>query len=264
MAKFKEAMKKILGRDPAADNRQAASADPDQLGHAEKMKIIDELASGLAHEVKNPLAIILQGVDFLASRVKNEDPNVAVTIEYIQDAIKRVDKLIGEFLDFSSISGLNIELTDLNEVINNSLLLIHNQLEANKIEVVKNYRSDVLEIRMDKNRITQVLVNLMLNAVQAMPQGGKLTLRSYIDRSLETNNGQGAIAVAEVEDSGIGIPEEDLPKVFDFFYTSRRSKGNIGLGLSTAKNIMDMHGGSINLQNRKDNNGIKAIIRLKA
>lgn len=226
-----------------------------QLAQAEKMKIVDEFAHGLSHEVKNPLAIILQGVDYLSTKVKADDPSINSTIEYMKDAIRRADKVIGDFLDFSSMSALELETADLAEVIDNSLALVHHQLEAHHIEVAKEYQPGLPLVKIDKNKMTQVLVNLVLNAIQSMPQGGRVSINTQVHNYL---------VKLEIEDTGTGMAEDDLARAFDFFFTTKRSKGNIGLGLSTVKTIMDMHGGEIKLENKKEGNGIKVILLLKA
>ncbi|MDD5491955.1 MAG: HAMP domain-containing sensor histidine kinase [bacterium] len=226
-----------------------------QLAQAEKMKIIDEFAHGLSHEVKNPLAIILQGVDYLSTKVKADDPSISSTIGYMKDAIRRADKVIGDFLDFSSMSALELEVADLAIVTDNSLELVRHQLEAHKVEVVKEYQIGLPLVKIDKNKMAQVLVNLLLNAIQAMSQGGNITVKtSHDNHSVKL----------EIEDNGPGMVEEDLAQAFDFFFTTKRSKGNIGLGLSTVKTIIDMHGGEIKLENKKDNNGVRATMILKA
>jgi signal transduction histidine kinase len=231
-----------------------------QMAQAEKMKIIDEFAHGLSHEVKNPLAIILQGVDYLSTKVKADDPSISSTIGYMKDAIKRADKVIGDFLDFSSMSALELETASLAEVADNSLVLVRHQLEAHHIEIDKEYQPGLPLARVDKNKIVQVLVNLLLNAIQAMPEGGKITVKI----GPEPGPAPKSLVKLEIEDNGPGMAEDDLSRAFDFFFTTKRSKGNIGLGLSTVKTIIDMHGGDIKLENKNDNNGVKATLSLKA
>jgi len=231
-----------------------------QQAQAEKMKIIDEFAHGLSHEVKNPLAIILQGVDYLTTKVNMADPSIGSTIEYMKDAIKRADKVIGDFLDFSSMSPLELETADLSAITDNSLELVRHQLEAHHIEITREFQPGVPLVMIDKNKIAQVLVNLFLNAVQAMPEGGKIAVKIS---SVKSQAGK-IVVKLEIDDNGPGIPEDDLLRAFDFFFTTKRSKGNIGLGLSTVKTIIDMHGGEIKLENKKDDNGVKITIILKA
>ncbi|MDD5260177.1 MAG: HAMP domain-containing sensor histidine kinase [bacterium] len=231
-----------------------------QIAQAEKMKIIDEFAHGLSHEVKNPLAIILQGVDYLSTKVNLADPSVNSTVGYMKDAIKRADKVIGDFLNFSSISALELAAVALAEVTDNSLVLVRHQLETHHLEVIKEYQPGLPLVKIDQDKITQVLVNLVLNAVQAVPEGGRITIRiSQQQEQLQLNQ-----VKLEIEDNGPGMAEDDLARAFDFFFTTKRSKGNIGLGLSTVKTIIDMHGGEIKLENKHESNGIKITIILKA
>ncbi len=231
-----------------------------QLAQAEKMKIIDEFAHGLSHEVKNPLAIILQGVDYLSTKVDTADPSISSTIGYMKDAIKRADKVIGDFLNFSCMSALELGPVDLTAIIDNSLVLVRHHLEAHRIEVTKEYQPGLPLLQLDQDKITQVLVNLMLNSIQAMSDGGRITVKI----SLEPGQSPPKLVKLELEDTGQGLAEDDLVRAFDFFFTTKRSNGNIGLGLSTVKTIIDMHGGEIKLENKKENNGVKITIILKA
>ncbi len=238
--------------------------DQTQLAQAEKMKVIDEFAHGLSHEVKNPLAIILQGVDYLSTKVNTNDSSISSTIEYMKDAIRRADKVIGDFLDFSSMSALELEKADLATVTDNSLVLVHHQLEAHHIEVAKEYQPGLPLVKIDKNKMTQVLVNLVLNAIQAMPQGGQLLIKSRLEQVTGPGQAHKNLVELVIEDNGTGMADDDLSRAFDFFFTTKRSKGNIGLGLSTVKTIMDMHGGEIKLENKKESNGVKITLILNA
>lgn len=235
-----------------------------QLAQAEKMKIIDEFAHGLSHEVKNPLAIILQGVDYLSTKVKADEPSISSTIQYMKDAIRRADKVIGDFLDFSSMSPLELETADLTAVTDDTIVLVHHQLEAHHIEVAKEYQPGLPLVKLDKNKMTQVLVNLILNAVQAMPEGGRISVKGSLERVAGPGPAHTSLVKLEIDDNGPGMAEDDLAQAFDFFFTTKRSKGNIGLGLSTVKTIMDMHGGEIKLENKKESNGVKITLILKA
>lgn len=230
-----------------------------RLFQVEKMDTLGELATGVAHEVKNPLAIIMQGVGYLRGKMPLKEAKVSETLSYIEEAVKRADEVIGQLLDFSSVSKLSIEAVKLNILADNALLLLSHQLAENKIEVVKNYGEDVPEVKVDKNRIEQVLVNLMLNSIQAMDSGGKLTISTYI-------YAQGAATTLvnlEIEDTGEGIPNENFEKIFDPFFTTKRGQGSKGLGLAVVKNIIEMHEGMIRVENKKDAQGVRAILTFK-
>ncbi len=244
-----------------------------QLIQAEKMEVVGRLASGVAHEVKNPLAIILQGVDYLTKKVDTEDKNIHSTLSFIKDATHRADKVIKGLLDFSSISKLDIRSENLNSIIESTILLMKHYLNENKIQLIKDFDEKIPEVKVDKNRVEQVFINISMNAAQAMPNGGTLIFRTYTKNLSQSDKGVGrrkedayklgeTVLLAEVEDTGSGIPEEYLNKIFDPFFTTRRGKGGTGLGLPAVRNIMELHEGQIEIQNKKSG-GTKATLMFK-
>lgn len=225
---------------------------------AEKMQLVGRLASGVAHEVKNPLAIIMQGTEYLKNNIPRSDENISLAIKNIEDAISRADSVIRDLLDFSALSKLEIKPENFNLVIDNSLLLLKYQFEKNRIEVIKDFKQDLPQVRIDKNRIEQALVNICLNAIQAMPDGGKLTLKTY-ERKTDKEKG----IIVEIKDTGPGIPGDILEKIFEPFFTTRREIGGTGLGLWVVKNIIELHGARIDIINREDTPGTEVIIFFK-
>ena len=244
-----------------------------QLIQAEKMEVVGRLASGVAHEVKNPLAIILQGVDYLTKKVDTKDRNIHSTLSFIKDATYKADKVIKGLLDFSSISKLDIRSENLNSIIESTILLMKHYLSKNKIQLIKDFNEKIPEVKVDKNRIEQVFINISMNAAQAMPNGGTLIFRTYTTNLSQSDKGVGrrkedtfklgeTVVLAEVEDTGPGIPEDSLDKIFDPFFTTKRGKGGTGLGLSSVRNIMELHEGQIEIQNKKSG-GAKATLMFK-
>ena len=245
-----------------------------QLIESEKMKVVGGLASGVAHEVKNPLTTILYGVTYLEEQGKLVDEKIRLVIDNIKQAAHRANDIITDLLDFSSLTHLNKKMTNLNEVIEKALTLTSHGLERNKIELLRDLDPNILGVKIDSNRIEQVIVNLILNAIYAMPSGGQLTIRTYsqkLTRSLKhfaNYVGDGfkpgqTVVILEVQDSGGGIPTDKLSKVFDPFFTTRRASGGIGLGLSVSRNIMEIHDGKIFLENNSDH-GAKATLLFRA
>jgi len=242
-----------------------------QLIQAEKMNTVGRLASGIAHEVKNPLATILFGIGFLHEKLKDPDENIALTLKSIKDSAQRANDIITDLLDFSSLSKLNTRLEDVNTIIEKSLELTHHPLDKNVIKVVKELMPALPKLEIDCNRIEQVFVNLILNAIHAMPKGGILKIRSYgvsnnqahkaKNRNSDLRKEIEAVCI-EIEDTGVGIAEDKLPHIFEPFYTTRRAQGGVGLGLSVAKNIIDMHKGQIEIKNRTQG-GVCARVVLK-
>jgi len=230
-----------------------------QLIQAEKMEIVGKLAAGVAHEVKNPLAIIIQGVDYLKERISSNDKDLSLALKDLAEAVGRADDVVKGLLDFSSSAKLVMKLEDLNLIIGNSLLLMRHLIDKHQIKITKNFEENIPYIEVDKNRIEQVFLNLILNAIEAMPDGGNLLICTYLDKRQK----QEKWVVVQVEDSGTGIPEDNLKNMFEPFFTTKRATGGTGLGLSIVKNIIEMHGGKINISNKKDNHGARVIILFK-
>jgi two-component system cell cycle sensor histidine kinase/response regulator CckA len=168
---------------------------------------------------------------------------------------------------------LTRENEDLNVIIEKSLGLVFHEFSRNHISVTKKFEKMLPKIKVDKNRVEQVLVNLILNAVNAMPEGGELVLKTYsriLSEDLEDlpQLRSGAfepgetIVVFNVEDCGCGIPEDKIGRIFDPFFTMRRADGGVGLGLSVSKNIMDIHEGCIFVENKFDG-GARATLIFK-
>jgi signal transduction histidine kinase len=244
------------------------------LIEAEKMDTVGRLASGVAHEVKNPLAIILQGIEYLSTMISSDNKDVAFALRSINDAIIRADKVVKGLLDFSTISEISMAQENLNSVIESALVLVKNYTLRHKIELIADLGREVPSVDIDRNRIEQVLVNLFINAIDAMPDGGQLEIMTYAKKLTEPGENIGirkedtfklgeTVVIAEVKDSGSGMPEDVLRKIFDPFFTTKRSRGGTGLGLSIVRNIMDMHGGKIKIENRKDVRGVKATLIFK-
>ena len=239
-----------------------------QLIQAAKAEVIGRLASSVAHEVKNPLAIILQGIEYLSANVPADKENVSLVLKYIADAAKRADNIAKGLMDFSGASEMKKGPEDLNSVIKSSLLFVKNLLDKSQVRVIEELGEDILPLNLDRGRIEQVFLNLFLNAIDVMPGGGQLKVRTYHKRltevSEEAEDREGETAViAEIEDAGTGIPADIIDKVFDPFFTTKQDKGGTGLGLSVVRNIMEIHGGEITIENRKDRSGVRVTLTFK-
>lgn len=232
-----------------------------QLIQAEKMNVVGGLASGVAHEVKNPLATILYGVEFLITKLNPADEQVKVTLNSIKDAAQKANNIIKDLLDFASLSNLKIKLEDISEVTDEALNLVRHQCDRHQIQIVKKFAANLPHIKIDRNRIEQVLVDIMLNSIHAMKEkGGVLTLSATVKRLAVQDydavhqqngrfrNGELALLLA-IDDTGAGIPPEHLTKIFDPFFTTRRAAGGVGLGLSVVRTIMENHQGQILIRN---------------
>lgn len=228
------------------------------LVQAEKMAAVGQLASGIAHEVKNPLHIILQCVNYLEPEVKARGAQAVEILEAIREAVMTADKIVRGLLDFSKPAPLELKAVQLGEVIDAALLLINNQAATKKVLIAKSVAPDLPPVVLDAQQIKQVLLNLFLNAIQAMPGGGELRIRARAERLTAAGRGVGGrdndafrvgdrALVCEIEDTGTGIPKELLPRVFNPFFTTKAPGEGVGLGLSITSAIIQAHRGLIQL-----------------
>jgi PAS domain S-box-containing protein len=228
-----------------------------QIVEAEKMKTVGRLAAGIAHEVKNPLAVIRMGVEFIRSC--SLDETVGGVLQEMADAVSRADTVIHGLLDFSVPKQLELTPTNLNRLIEHAVVLVRGEVRAS-VEVVLELERALPKVPLDAPKISQVLVNLLTNSLHAMDQGGTLTVRTYSKqltgvganiadmRSENFRVGQGLVVV-EIDDAGHGIPEEKLAKIFEPFFTTKPTGQGTGLGLSVVKTIIDLHGATIDVRN---------------
>ncbi len=247
----------------------------DQLIQMEKLGAIGQLASGVAHEVKNPLGIILQGVHFLENKIAPDDKDSFKVLYMIKNSVNRSDSIIRSLLDFSKEEKVHLKNQDINSILEESMLLTKQRLKFEEnINIVKELGKNIPKILADRSRLEQVFINLFLNATQAMPDGkGTITIRTYMRKLEQLRNGIGKRAndkyslgeqavIVEVEDTGKGIPEEDLTKVFDPFFSTKGPGKGTGLGLSVTRKIIDMHNGLIDVKS-KVGKGTKFTILFK-
>ncbi|MGA3172490.1 MAG: PAS domain-containing protein [Chthoniobacteraceae bacterium] len=244
-----------------------------QLIEAEKMKSIGRLAAGVAHEVKNPLAIITMGVDYIES-LPSADENTREILLEMRAAVKRADNVIRGLLDFSAPRQLEVAEESLTDIIEHALLLVRGEMIGHNYKVVEEYPADLPRLHLDRMKVEQVFVNLITNAIHAMPEGGALTVRAYAKQltgvganlagsETEAFHVGDRVVVAEIDDAGTGIPESKLGKIFDPFYTTKPTGKGTGLGLTVTRTIIDLHGGTIEITNRPEG-GARATVMFKA
>ena len=241
-----------------------------RLIEAEKLESVGRLATGVAHEVKNPLMVILTGVKILAQHLQDESGDIPVLLDDMTDAVTRADVVIRGLLDFARPRDLELVPEDLNTIVEQSLSLVKHEMDKSHVTLAKELAPDLPKVNLDAFKIQQVLINLFTNAVHAMPEGGELTVRSYASpvRQLASDpnfverenllTGESDV-ILEVDDTGTGIPEDKLAKIFDPFFTTKPTGKGTGLGLSVSWQIVDMHGASIEFKNR-DEGGVTVTI----
>lgn len=213
-----------------------------RLIQSAKMAALGEMAGGIAHEIRNPLAIISSAAQILLR--KGDDPGVRRECsEKIHTAANRAGAIIETLLRFARPSEGMVERVDINGAIEDALSLIGHQISLQSIEIGKRLAPELPGVRGDKNLLQQVFMNIMLNAYHAMPGGGRLT----VETGLAPPDYQAWIEVSFV-DTGCGISEEHLPRIFTPFFTTMPAGKGTGLGLSIAYSIVQQHGGTIRVE----------------
>ena len=207
----------------------------EHLQHSEKMASIGILAAGVAHEVNTPLTGIASYTQMLRAQIRPEDLRYPL-LEKIEKQAFRAAKIINNLLNFSRAGGAELERLDINKVVLEVLSLLEHQLERNNVKVLKELGEELPPIRGSENRLQQVFFNLMLNARDAMPSGGWLTLVTRADDDT---------IIVEVKDTGHGIRREDIKRIYDPFFTTKGIGRGTGLGLSVSYGIIQEHGGAI-------------------
>jgi len=215
----------------------------EQLVRSERLAAIGQLAGGVGHELRNPLGAIKNAVYYIRGKVAGSElaqrePRVAEFLEIVDDEVKASNKIINDLLGFSRVGKPAVSPARIEKVINDAIA--HTQIPEN-VNLSKKVDGSLPEIEVDTDQICQVLVNVLTNAVQAMPQGGRLTVVAR-----EKN---GSLEL-EIADTGYGIAEENVGKIFDPLYTMK-AKG-IGLGLAVCKTIVERHEGSIGVESEVD------------
>lgn len=228
----------------------ALKAKEEEELNLKKFSSTGRIARLLAHEVKNPLTTILLSADQLdlelPDKVKQESGDL---LDVIRRNCNRINHLVTQLLESTRFSDLDLRKYSINTLLEEAVAEVEDRLKLNGIQVQKNYSADICEILVDPEKVKIAFVNLIVNAIEAMPENnGKLQLRTSI---------KGNICKVEIKDNGVGIPPEKMERLFEPFFTSK-SAGS-GLGLTNTQNIILSHGGSIRVKS-EENKGTSFII----
>ncbi|MDO8491487.1 MAG: ATP-binding protein [Dehalococcoidia bacterium] len=225
------------------DSIQRLENTQNQLVQSVKLNALGHLAASIAHEINNPLSGALLYTKLVSKKVGSDsfDKGEAVAnLSKIESAISHCCNLVRGLLDFARQSAPNLRPVATTEILNNTLALVGHEAQMKRIQVVRDELPSLPPVMADPDQIQQVLLNLTINAIQAMSEGGKLTLRTSIEE-----NGMVAISV---QDTGCGIPPENLERLFTPFFTTKEKGRGVGLGLAVSYGIVERHGGKIEVQ----------------
>jgi two-component system NtrC family sensor kinase len=205
-----------------------------QLIQAEKLAALGELAAGIAHEINNPLHILQAYTEYLVSQAAPGDP-ILEFLEPMQVSLENIARLAVQLRDFSRPGGGEWKLVSVSEVLDTVLRLVSKELLRCQIDMETSRAPEPLEVMGDARQLEQVFLNLILNARDAMPGGGRLTLRTFTE-------GDGIFV--SLTDTGTGIDESDLTRIFEPYFTTKKDRGT-GLGLAICQRIVSQHGGQV-------------------
>ena len=217
------------------------------LGNQERQHLLDQyaeiatLAGGLAHEIKNPLSTIGMNLELMAEELDRDqsprDRRLLTKIETVQRECRHLEEILNAFLQFAHVGELELVCSDLNQLVRDFIEFYQPQAKESRIEISPHLASDLPEIRLDGSLMRQVLMNLALNAQQAMPDGGLLELQTHLQ--------QGRVHLDFI-DNGIGMDELTTAKIFEAFFSTKAAGS--GLGLPTVRKIVEAHHATIDCQ----------------
>ncbi len=216
----------------------------DQLVQSRKIAAVGTLTSGIAHELNNPVNNISLILESLIEDGESMDPSERLHL--YQDAMDQTDRAsetVKNLLEFSRASHPKMEVVSIEELVDKTARIVNNELRLNNIKFSKDIQGSIPSIRLDRSGIQQVLLNLFINSIQAMPRGGELQVTIRLNDTLEE-------LALDIKDTGEGIPTEHIKSIFDPFFTTKKEGEGTGLGLSVSYSIIKKHEGRIEVDSK--------------
>ena len=210
----------------------------ERLAHAERLSSMGEMAAGISHEIRNPLGIIRSSAELLKKKIAKIDPQNTIPDIIVEEA-SRLNRIITDFINYAKPREPNMTLCRLEEIIDKNITFLEAQNKEQGCVIKKNFQNHLPEIMADSTMLYQSFLNILINAMQAMPDGGRILV--------EISSNDHWVTV-HFDDEGQGIPSENLDKIWDPFFTTKDQ--GTGLGLGIVKNIVESHGGGVQIVNR--------------
>ena len=222
-----------------------------QLIHSEKLACMGEIAASLSHEINNPLSIITGFVQRVLSKL-NKGDEIVEEMKIIEQECLRCSRILRDLLNFAGPGELQKNICDINDIVRAAIPLLDYKLKAHHIDVIEDLSPTPIYVKLDLHQFQQVLINILLNAIQSMPGGGKLHIK--------LNHPANQRIELIIRDEGSGIAANDIHRIFDPFFSTKAEEGT-GLGLSLSKRIIEAHGGDIHAES-EFGKGTSMIIHL--
>lgn len=224
-----------------------------ELIRTEKLASLGQLAASVAHEVNNPIAGILVYVSLLLKKYEQKSLQSEVTEKQLlkmKKELERTARIIKNLLDFSRQSEPNIRPVEFNAIVEAALQLVEHQINLENIQLKKNLDTQLPTVMADFDKMQQLLINIILNANQAMPDGGTLTISTSVARAIEFGKETKDAVKIDITDTGVGIAKENLDKLFTPFFTTKVKGKGVGLGLPVVHGIIEQHQGKIEVKSK--------------
>jgi signal transduction histidine kinase len=228
-----------------------------EMVQAEHLATMGELAAGVAHEIRNPLAGIAGAIEIISKDFPKEHPDREI-LDDLRQEVRRIEKVLNDLLTYARPKAPQFGMADLKDTVARTLQFARQQIGAKNVEFSIQISSPLPRFRMDPEQLHQVLLNLVLNGIQAIEQEGKVTIQARVLGGSGGPNRPPSVEIS-VSDTGGGISREQLERIFRPFYTTKR--GGTGLGLSLCRRIISQHGGTLTAESEV-NKGSRFIIRL--
>jgi PAS domain S-box-containing protein len=254
LAKANEELRlEILERKKRTDELRHAYADlkkaQQELIQSEKLAALGRFSSGITHELKNPLGIVLGGLEFLERKLSEPETDVKTALDKIKEATFRANAIVQDVLKLAKPSELKKERIELNDLIKETLSLFKYSAPLGKIKIEAHLVREKLYVEVDKNQMQQVLFNLLSNSIEANPKDGVIVVKtSNVEKSEISFDKR--FCLIEVVDSGEGISEDHMQRLFEPFFTTKKEKKGTGLGLFMSKLIVNNHKGNLEIESR--------------
>jgi signal transduction histidine kinase len=228
-----------------------------EMVQVEHLATMGELAAGVAHEIRNPLAGIAGAIEIISKDFPQDHPDREI-LEDLRQEVRRIEKVLSELLIYARPKAPQYGMADLKETVARTLQLARQQTGSKDVEFSIQIPSSLPRFRMDPEQLHQVLLNLVLNGIQALDQQGKITIQAKVISGSGAPNRPNQIEIS-VSDTGAGISADQMERIFRPFYTTKR--GGTGLGLSLCRRIISQHGGTLTAES-EIHQGSRFIIRL--